>query len=303
MTDHHGPIRDLSPELLRCFVAVAEAGGFTAAGERLGLSQSGISVRVRRLEERLETRVFERTSRELHLTPSGEVLLGYARRILDLNDEAVRRLRQPCPTCTLRLGITDYFLPDRTPALLARFRRHFPNVRLDVRTGIGSDLLPAYDRGGLDILVAAPEQPPAGAIDLRHEPVVWTLASGASLGEPPLTLAALPDPCMFRAIMTEALDAAGIRWEIAYTTSSVTGMLGLVRAGLALAALPESVVGAGLRKAGGTEGLPDLPGITMRAMTRRDLDPQLRRAFVDFLLAETAGDGTAAGPATMAATG
>jgi DNA-binding transcriptional LysR family regulator len=83
---------DLDSDLLRCFVAVADARGFTAAGDLIGLTQSGISVRIRNLEERLGRRLFDRTSRSVSLTEDGEVLLSYARRMVDLNDEAIGRL-------------------------------------------------------------------------------------------------------------------------------------------------------------------------------------------------------------------
>jgi DNA-binding transcriptional LysR family regulator len=287
MMNGNASLRDLGTDLLRCFVAVADAGGFTAAGERIGLTQSGISVRIRRLEDRLETRLFERTSRALHLTPDGEVLLGYARRMLDLNDEAVRRLRHPAPAGTLRLGLTDYFIPGRVPYLLARFRRHFPRVHLEVLTGIGMQIAPAFERGDLDIVVMAPPTPPESAVPLVTDAMVWAAGSRAGLSGTPLTLAALPDPCQFRRAATESLDAAGIPWEISYTSSSIGHISGLLRAGLAVSALPRAVVGEGLREIGPAEGLPALPSFTMSALARRDMDPALRRAFMSFLLEET----------------
>src|SRR5262245_26466959 len=110
MMFHHQsmPRIDLDFDLLRCFLAVAEAGGFTAAGERIGLTQSGISVRIRRLEERLGRRLLERNTRHVSLTEGGELFLSYARRMVDLNDEAVGRLRGGLAEGRLRLGIADY---------------------------------------------------------------------------------------------------------------------------------------------------------------------------------------------------
>ena len=106
---------DLDIDLLRCFATVAEQGGFTSAGVALGLTQSAISLKVKRLEDLLGRRVFERTSRRLALTPDGEVLLVYARRLLSLNDEAVRRMTAPPVRGHLRLGVADHWLKRTMP--------------------------------------------------------------------------------------------------------------------------------------------------------------------------------------------
>src|SRR5919197_3127109 len=126
------PRIDLDSDLLRCFVAVADTRGFTAAGALIGLSQSGISVRIRNLEERLGRRLLERTSRSVALTEAGELFLGYARRMIDLNDEAVGRVRGPSAEGRLRLGIADYALPRLLPSLLGRFARLHSGVKMQL---------------------------------------------------------------------------------------------------------------------------------------------------------------------------
>src|SRR5262245_13320315 len=114
---------DLEIDLLRAFVAVAESGGFTAAAEVVGRSQSAVSQKIQRLEDLLGRRLFERTSRTLSLTKDGEQLLISARRILELNDTAVRSMIEPTTVGTLRLGVTEDFIPRQLPGLLARFKR------------------------------------------------------------------------------------------------------------------------------------------------------------------------------------
>ena len=124
---------DVDIDMLRCFVEVAQTGSFTKAGKNIGLTQSGVSVKIRRLEERLSTQTFNRTSKSLSLTLEGEILLDYARRILALHDEAVSRLTKPRACGKLRIGLIDYFLPELLPNLLSRFRKQYPNIHLEIQ--------------------------------------------------------------------------------------------------------------------------------------------------------------------------
>src|SRR5580765_7963587 len=144
---------NLDIDLLRSFAAVADTGSFTAAGEVVARTQSAVSIQIKRLEESVGRRVFERTSRSLALTPAGEVLLDYARRILALNDESVRRITEPPVAGELRLGITEYFVPNELPAILARFAAIHPEVRLEVRMGSSRDLREALSQGKLDVAI------------------------------------------------------------------------------------------------------------------------------------------------------
>src|SRR6476661_7990963 len=138
---------NLDIDLLRTFAAVADSGSFTAAAELVARTQSAVSVQIKRLEEILGRKVFERTSRSLALTPAGETLLGYARRILELNDESVRRIAEPPVTGVIRLGITEYFVPTELPRLLGRFAAAYPGVELEVRMGLSRDLRESMTAG------------------------------------------------------------------------------------------------------------------------------------------------------------
>src|SRR5438874_807945 len=131
---------NLDIDLLRTFAAVADSGSFTGAAQVVARTQSAVSMQVKRLEEALGRRVFERSSRALALTHEGEVLLDYARRMLALNDESVRRLAQPEIAGKVRLGVTEYFVPNELPAILARFALAHPAVQLDVRMGLSREL-------------------------------------------------------------------------------------------------------------------------------------------------------------------
>lgn len=283
---------DLDLDLLRCFAAVAAAGSFTAAGETIGLSQSGVSVRIRRLEEQLQLRVLERSSRSVALTPEGEVLLAYARRMLDLNDEAVRRLRGPWAEGELRIGIADYFAPNVLPTLLSRFRRHYPRVRLTVRTGLGLDLIPAFERGELDLVVAGQEESLPGGNVLLEEALIWVMAEAAAPAQDaPVPLVTLPQPCSYRRAAIEGLERQGRRWDVVFTSSSIAGIQAAVRAGLGIAVLPRSALAEGLRPADETLALPPLPRSAIAVFARKDVNAAIRTAFVDFLTEELEKEG------------
>lgn len=251
---------DLDSDLLRCFVAVADTRGFTAAGERIGLTQSGISVRIRNLEERLGRRLLDRTSRSVTLTEAGELFLGYARRMIDLNDEAVGRIRGTSAEGRLRLGIADYAIPRLMPGALGRFARLQPGVKMELRTGLSADLRPAFDRGELDVAIVARGQVFKGGDLLYRDQMIWVAAPGFELRlDRPLPLATLPSFCSIRRASLHALDRARIGWEIVYESTSTAGMLAAVQSGLGLAAIEESCFQGPMRRLGEEDGLPSLP--------------------------------------------
>jgi DNA-binding transcriptional LysR family regulator len=246
-------IPDLDLDLLRCFVQVAERGGFTAAAPALGLTQSAISLKIRRLEELLGRRVLERTSRSVALTPQGETLLAYARRMLALNEEAVRRLVAPPVTGRLRLGVADHFVPRNLAPLLARFSRSHPGIRLEVEVGRSHELRRAMEAGSLDLVLGKRRDGESEGAILWSEPVIWVAAPGWIAPEGrPLPLAMLPAGCMFRDRALAALARAGLGFEITYTSASLLGVAAAVQAGLGI-----TVIGA----SGLPEGLVPLPGL------------------------------------------
>ncbi|RAI60068.1 LysR family transcriptional regulator [Roseicella frigidaeris] len=261
---------DLDLDLLRCFVAVAERGGFTAAGQALGLTQSAISLKVKRLEALLQRRVFERTSRSTGLTRDGETLLAYARRLLALNDEAVRRLVAPPVAGRFRLGVADHFVPRNLAPLLARFARTWPEVRLEVEVGRSHELRTAQERGALDLVLGKRRDGETAGRPIWTESVVWVAApdwapaagwpqEGGPLGGP-IPLAMLPPGCMFRDRALAALARAGLAFEVVYTSASLLGVAAAAQAGFALTVLGRSGLPPGLVE---VPGLPPLGTVEM----------------------------------------
>jgi DNA-binding transcriptional LysR family regulator len=278
---------DLDSDLLRCFVAVADARGFTAAGDLIGLTQSGISVRIRNLEERLGRRLFDRTSRQVSLTEDGEVLLSYARRMVDLNDEAIGRLTGGQAQGPLRIGLADYVKPQLMPQLLGRFNRLHPGVTMEMRTGLSMDLLPGYEQGELDVVIAGRGMVFKDGGMLYRDALVWVAAPTFQLRlDRPVPLASLPPHCTHRGICLEALDRAGIPWRFVYVSSSTAGLQAAVQGGLGIAMVPKSAVIPELRFLGEEHGLPPLPDFEIEIFVRDKAPAPSCRAFVDFMSEE-----------------
>ena len=160
-----------NPQVLISFVAVCETLSFTRGADRVSLSQSTVSLQVKRLEDLLGCPLLERSSHQVQLTEEGERLLSYARRIIALNEEAHDALTGVWRDGVLRLGMPeDFAVP--TIDLLADFSRQHPHLRLDVSSGLSADLRSAYEREELDLVLVKQRrgQPPRAA---RREPLLW----------------------------------------------------------------------------------------------------------------------------------
>ncbi|CDI04746.1 Transcriptional regulator, LysR family [Candidatus Competibacter denitrificans Run_A_D11] len=258
----------LDPDLLRTFVAIVDTGGFTLAARQVHRTQSAISMQVRRLEETLGRVLFQRDGRGVQLAPDGEALLGYARRLLKLHDEAVAALTRPEWSGRVRIGTPDDYVDRFLPDILARFARAFPRVQVEVTCETSANLRRLLTEDRLDLAVITSGCAPGGETGevLRHEPVVWATAERHLTHEQePLPLALFQPGCLFRDWALASLDGSGHPYRIAYTSASFSSILAAVKAGLAVTALCRSVLPAGVRPIGVEEGFPRLPsaGITL----------------------------------------
>jgi DNA-binding transcriptional LysR family regulator len=231
--------RDLDLDLLRTFVAVVDGGGFTRAAERLHRTQSTVSQQLKRLEERLSTPLLERNTRNVTLTERGELLLGYARRLLTLNDEALGALAETRLQGRVRLGSAQEVADGGLAELLAHFTRLNPGVALEVRVDANLRLRDEVERGELDLAVIfqEPGEPGKG---VRSEVMdrlrrVWVSNRDFQVGpDEPLPLVVANAPCIFRNAVLGTLDAVGRPWRIALSTPSLAGMRAALRAGLGI---------------------------------------------------------------------
>ncbi|WP_133646902.1 LysR substrate-binding domain-containing protein [Paraburkholderia flava] len=252
----------LDLDLLRAFIAVAEAGSFTAAADVVGRSQSAVSQKVLRLEESLGLQVLERTSRSLSVTPDGERVLVAGRRLLAQYDAFMQELRNPEPLETLRLGVSENLVQTQLPLLLARVRERYPNLQLELTTASSQDLFANHEAGLLDLVLAKRKREGSahrGRVIWR-EPLVWLAASGfRSDAKRPARLVMMRPPCGYREVMTETLDAARREWTTACTASNLVGVQAAVAGGLGVTVLGRSFLQDGMKILPTSAQWPALP--------------------------------------------
>lgn len=248
----------IDTELLRTFVAIADHGGFTRAGEVVNRTQSAVSMQMKRLEEDVVRRpLFQRDGRVLSLTAEGQVLLGYARRILKLHSEVFNTLREPHMVGVVKIGSPDDYVMRFLPGILSQFARAYPLIQVEVHCEPSEQLLLRQD---LDLTIVTRRPGTEIGQLLRQERLVWTQAIGfAPHEQTPMPLAMFNTHCFCRDWACNALDAVERDYRIAYSSASMAAIMAVVSAGLAVTAQLQSLITPELRILGEAERLPDLP--------------------------------------------
>ncbi|MGO7689449.1 LysR substrate-binding domain-containing protein [Rhizobium ruizarguesonis] len=267
-------------EVLRTFSTGMELGNFAKAAERLGRSTSAVSAQLKKLEEQAGTPIFRKVGRGLALTDAGETMLGYARRLLELNDEAAAAVHSVELEGWVRLGLQEDFGETLLPDVLGRFARAHPKVRIEARVVRNAELLERVTSGKLDLALAWSDgtltahcerigEVPMRWIGPSEGPPGWQAASGE-----PMPLASLEAPCLLRSAATKALDEAGISWRLAFVSPSLGGLWAATAAGLGLTIRTPIGLPAKVRPLPpGTIGLPDLPTLGL-VLHRAEAEPQ-----------------------------
>ncbi len=275
LTDAALPV--LETELLQTVVAIAETGNFSRAADRVLRTPSAVSMQIKKLEGLLGRSLFSRDSRSVTPTLDGEVLIGYARRILKLNNDAVRHFRTPDVQGIVRFGTPDDFGVRFLPPILTRFASTHCGVQVDVVLDMSNRLLEKLDNGELDaILVTEPPGHPVGngGEAIYVEPLVWAGLQGGCAHEYPVLPLALSDPgCSWRTVAIKVLDLAGRDYHIAYSSPHCAGQQAAILADLAVAPFPISLIKPPLRRLGQAEGLPDLGTYQISLYAASELTP------------------------------
>jgi DNA-binding transcriptional LysR family regulator len=276
-------------ELLRSFVSVVDAGGFTRAGERVHRTQSTVSQQIRRLEDSVGRPLLLRKGKRISPTEEGERLLSYARRILALADEARDVVARPAPESIVRLGIPEDFAAYRLAQVLSKFARSRPDLRLDVRCDLSVRLRRDLARGEFDVALVkrdAGDESETGALATWPERLRWVTSKRFPVDSDrdPLPLAVFEQGCLYRRRAIHLLEAAGRTWRVAYTSPNLAGIQAAVSVGLGVSILQEVAVLPDHRVLGPKEGFPKLTNTEVALVIRPDASPATRR-LADLLAA------------------
>ncbi|PYE37271.1 DNA-binding transcriptional LysR family regulator [Rhizobium sp. PP-F2F-G38] len=259
MMRHALPMLEI--DVLKTFVAIAETGNFTTAAEAVYRTPSAVSMQIKKMEELLGCALFLRDARSVSLTPKGEVLLGFARRMLALNNEAVTRFLMPDMHGVVRLGAPEDLGERILPDVLKRFGETFPNVTVDVTIGQSNVMRKRVEERRMDIVIynSFPSETLRDGEILMEERLVWagTRCGTAHLREP-LPVSMWEDGCVWRADAIDKLNKSGRAHRVAFLSAHTTGQKAAILADLAIAPLPRYLVQGDLVELGPAEGLPDL---------------------------------------------
>ena len=259
--------RNLDLDAVDAFVRIADLGSFTRAAETLGTTQAAMSLRLKRLEQRLGCRLVERTPRYVELSAQGAAFLGPARALLEAHERALAALAATRQRMTI--GISDHVAGPELPSLIARMNAQDPQLIIEIRIGSSGDLLQSFDRRELDTVIVRLHAGRSDGEHLADEQFGWFAAPKwrHRAGEP-LPLATMAEPCGVRALAGRLLDEAGVPWTETFVGGGVTAVAAAVMAGLGVAALAPRMLPFGAAEVGQRLGLPELPRLPILLHSR-----------------------------------
>ncbi len=226
--------RNLDLTALRSFVTVADMGGVTRASGALNLTQSAVSMQLKRLEEALGVGLMDRSARSIALTAAGEQLLGYARRMLSLNDEALSRMMDDQYEGEIIFGVPHDIVYPHIPRVLQTFNAAYPRMKVQLISSFTRALKRQFNAGECDLIITTESELAAGGEVLAEVPLIWVGAPGGSAWKQrPLRLA-YETNCIFRRDVQKGLDEANIDWEMAVESNSTRTIEASVSADLAV---------------------------------------------------------------------
>jgi len=261
--------RPLDLDAVQAFVRIAELGSFTLAAEAMQTTQAAVSLKLKRLEERVGGRLIERTPRYVELSAQGAAFLPHARGLLEANDRALATVFEARARQRLTIGISDHVAGPELPALIARMNAQDPQLLIEIRIGSSGDLLQRFDRRELDAVIVRLRAGRKDGEKLAEEQFGWFASPGwqPRAGEP-LPVATLAEPCGVRAMAAQLLDEAGVPWTEIFVGGGVAAVAAAVTAGLGVAALAPRMLPLGAVDVGRKLGLPVLPRLPVLLHSR-----------------------------------
>ncbi|MBZ9917294.1 LysR family transcriptional regulator [Mesorhizobium sp. B1-1-4] len=270
-------MKTLDPDLLRTFLAFADGGSLAQAASIVGRSPSAVTAQMQRLEEAVGEPLLAPQGRGRSLTPTGEELVGHARRILAAHREAWLGLKGAKADGRIAIGTTQDFADSGLPDLLRAFAESHPRVRIELRVGRSAELAQALQGGSLDLAVVMRQAATPDEIGMLREPMMWLCSQkGLAARQDELPLALLDPHCGFREAAISALDSAGRRYRIAASSASLAGLRTAVKAGIALTLRTARFAHSGIVEAPRTFDLPPVPVAEFAIRLRADAENPAR---------------------------
>lgn len=279
-------MKQLSLDNLRTFVSVIELGGFAKAGEQLGRSQPAVSIQIKKLEEQIGKRLFEKVGQRQVVNYDGRQVYQKAKAMLDINDDIFRQFEQPSLRGRLRLGIPSEFATTLLPSIIGEFSKVYPDVALEVTSALSKTLLNDSKKQDFDLVLALvnPKQQTKGELILEDE-LVWVGDHKVATPLNRVSLVLAPDGCVYRSRVIEKLKQQTIAWRISYTNADLYGLIPAISQGLGITALARTSVPNALDVLSGAryKSLPDLGKIKICLFNYGTQHPQISAALTEFI--------------------
>ncbi len=227
-------LANLSTELLNTFTIVIKVGGFNRAAEYLNKTQSTISQQIKKLESEVGVALFKKQGRQQVLTPSGEIFLGYAKRMLALQSDSLFAIRQTMLSDKIHIGVSHSLSEGLLTEVLVQFSQAYPEIRLCVETGFSDSIIKHYHQKKYDLTLTLEQNTTEGTV-LAEQEIVWIGKQDFQWDKSrALPLASYQAPCQFREFSIKSLEQAHLPWRMVYITNSLSSLMAAVSAGLAV---------------------------------------------------------------------
>jgi len=294
---------DLPVDLLRTFATIADTGSYTRAAGLLFRTQPALSLQMKRLEDRLATRLLDRSGRRVELTEAGQILLSYAHRILDLHEEALAKLSVVEAEGSVRVGVLEEVALGPLVDLLTKFGRLCTKIRVELQVSTSWELARAVRENKMCLAVAnaAYAEVEQMTTPLWDEPYVWAANPAYDFHDRkslPLVLDPLDCPWAVRNGTLDALNAMARKWHVAFSSLSLMALQAGVRAGLGIGLIAQSAVTSDMRVLGSEEGLPAIDSARIALYRATEATSEAVDSLEDFLLTHL---GTGAVPGVLEA--
>lgn len=258
----------LDIDTVAIFLEIVDTGSFTQAGRRVGRTQAAVSAAIARLEERLGQRLLNRTARTISLTPAGTLFIDHARKLLNLEEEALAAVGATSNIAHVRVGMPDDYIGLFGTAAMREFAMRNAQISIEVVCEFSHELEGLVARGDLDLAIVTRRENDEQGELIKRELQIWCAAVDAfPERDPELPLALFPENCRARPRILQALQDAGRPWRIVWVSSHMQSVQSAVMSGFAVTALPQSALTFEHRRLTGADGLPDLPDLELAVIS------------------------------------